>query len=363
MAFNLPAGEARTKLTHGRRAETWDECERIQDMRGVVVHEFGPIDTHKVEEFPAPQAGPGEILIDVHAVGVNFPDTLMVQGLYQAKPNRPFVPGRDAAGVVAAVGDKVTRFKPGDRVVAQVRWGAYAEQCAAPEERCFSVPDGMAFVDAASIGTVYPTAHVSLMVRGHYQPGETVLVNGAAGGIGLASVQIAKAKGATVIAADISDDKRQLAIENGADHAIDLTVDDLRENLRKQVFAVTDGRGADICLDPIGGDVFDASLRALAFAGRIITIGYVSGRIPEAKANYFNVKNLALSGISLDLHFTHVPEIVHAAFDDLCDLYLKGQVKPEITATYPLDDFAAAWTLFGEGKTKGKMVLTTGAGG
>ena len=332
-------------------------------MRAVVVHDFGPIDTHGVEEFPAPEAGPGDVLIDVHAVGVNFPDTLMVQGLYQAKPERPFVPGRDAAGVVAAVGERITRFKPGDRVLAQVRWGAYAERLAAPEERCFPVPDGMTFADAVSLGTVYPTAHVSLMIRGGYRAGESVLVNGAAGGIGLASVQIAKAKGALVVAGDISDDKRRLALDNGADHAIDLAADDLREALRRQVFAVTDGRGVDICLDPIGGDVFDASLRALAFAGRIITIGYVSGRIPEAKANYFNVKNLALSGISLDLHFTHMPEAVHGAFADLCDLHAAGQVRPEITATYPLDGFKTAWTLFGEGKTKGKMVLSTGLGG
>jgi NADPH2:quinone reductase len=332
-------------------------------MRGVVIHEFGPIDSHGLEEFPAPTAGPGEILVDVHVIGVNFPDTLMVQGLYQSKPDRPFVPGRDAAGVVAAVGDGVTRFKPGDRVSAQVRWGAYAEQLAAPEERCFHIPDGMDFAAAAALGTVYPTAHVSLMVRGHYQPGESVLVNGAAGGIGLASVQIAKAKGAMVIAGDISEDKRRLALQHGADHAIDLSVDDLRENLRHQVFAVTDKRGVDICIDPIGGDVFDGALRALAFAGRIITVGYVSGRIPEARANYFNVKNLTLSGISLDLYFRYQPEVVVAAIADLFDMYVKGQVKPELTATYPLEEFATVMKMFGERTSKGKMVLTTGVGG
>lgn len=331
-------------------------------MRGVVIHEFGPFDSHKLEEFPSPEAGPNDVLIDVHVIGVNFPDTLMFQGLYQTKPDRPFIPGRDAAGEVVAVGEKVTRFKPGDRVSAQVRWGAYAERLAAPQERCFHIPDSMDFASAAAMGTVYPTAHVALMVCGHYKTGESVLVNGAAGGIGLASVQIAKAKGATVIAGDIDDEKRQLALDNGADHAIDLTVDDLRENLRHQVFAVTDGGGVDICIDPIGGDVFDGSLRALAFAGRIITVGYVSGRIPEVRANYFNVKNLTLSGISLDLFFRYQPETVDKAIADLFDMFVKGQVKPELTATYPLEEFHSVLKLFGERKTKGKIIMTTGIG-
>jgi NADPH2:quinone reductase len=330
-------------------------------MQGVVVREFGPIESHSLEEFPAPEPGPGDVLIDVHVVGVNFPDTLMIQGLYQTRPERPFVPGRDAAGVVSAVGANVTRFKPGDRVLAQVRWGSYAEQLAAPEERCFKVPDDIDFVVAAAMGTVFPTVHVSLMIRANYKTGETVLVNGAAGGIGLAGVQIAKAKGATVIAGDISDEKRALATEYGADHTIDIMADDIRESLRKQVFAVTDGRGVDICLDPIGGDVFDASLRALDFEGRIVTIGYVSGRIPEAKANYFNVKNLSLAGIALDLYLQKQPETVHAAMDDLFALNRAGKVKPEVTATYRLEDFKEVMAMFGERTAKGKMVLKTAA--
>jgi NADPH2:quinone reductase len=327
-------------------------------MRAIVIKEFGPVDSHDIGEMPDPTAGPDQILIDVQAIGLNFPDTLMMQGLYQTKPERPFVPGRDASGVVTAVGENVTRFKVGDRAVAQVRWGAYAEKLAAPEDRCFVMPDAMDFIDAAALGTVYPTAHVGLMVRGQYQEGEKVLVNGAAGGIGLASVQIAKAKGATVIAGDISEDKRQLALDNGADHAIDLSVDDLRENLRHQVFAVTDNYGVDICLDPVGGDVFDGALRALAFAGRIITIGYASGRIPQVGINYFNVKNLTLAGMGLDMHFQHAPEIVVAAMADLFDLHGQGKIKPEITATFPMEEFKTALNMFAARQTKGKLVLT-----
>jgi NADPH2:quinone reductase len=334
----------------------------VEVMQGVVVREFGPIENHKLEEFPEPTPGPGDVLIDVHVVGVNFPDTLMIQGLYQTRPERPFVPGRDAAGVVAAVGENVTRFKPGDRVLAQVRWGAYGEQLAAPEERCFKVPDHVDFVTAGAMGTVFPTAHVSLLIRANYRTGETVLVNGAAGGIGLATVQITKAKGGTVIAGDISEEKRALATKYGADHTIDLAADDLRESLRQQVFAVTDGRGVDICMDPIGGDVFDASLRALAFEGRIVSVGYVAGRIPEAKANYFNVKNLTLIGIALDLYLQKQPETVWAAMEDLFELCRAGKVKPEVTAIHPISEFATVWSMFAAGKTKGKIVLTTDAG-
>jgi len=327
-------------------------------MRAVVIHEFGPIDSHEIEDLPDPVPGPKEILIDTKVIGLNYPDTLMVQGLYQAKPDRPFAPGRDASGVVTAVGDEVTRFKVGDHALAQVRWGAYAEKVAAPEDRSFLMPDEMDFIGAAAIGTVYPTAHVALMLRGQYEDGESVLVNGAGGGIGLAGVQIAKAKGALVIAGDITEEKRQLALDNGADHAIDLSIDDLRENLRQEVFAVAGKGGVDIVLDPVGGDVFDASLRALAFFGRIVTIGYASGRIPEAKANYFNVKSLVLAGMGLDMHFRLKPETVHDAMADLFDLYIKGKVKPAVTGTYPFEEFKTAMGLFGAGKTMGKTVLT-----
>lgn len=327
-------------------------------MRGVVIREFGPIETHKLEEVPAPTPGDEEVLITVHAIGVNFPDTLMMQGQYQKKPARPFVPGRDIAGVVAAVGKKVTRCKVGDRVVSLVWWGGYAEQAVAPQSRVFHMPEGLDYVTAAGMFTVFNTAYVSLVVRGLYQPGETVLVNGAGGGVGSSCVQVAKAKGATVIAGDITEAKRQLAKENGADSTIDLSMGDLNENLRQQVFALTNGRGVDIVLDPVGGDVFDASLRALAFAGRIVTIGYTSGRLPVVKANYLNVKNLSAVGVALDLHFDHAPQTMEKVVADLFDMYVKGKIRPKITATYPLAEFQKPLMLLHQGKAMGKMVLT-----
>ena len=330
-------------------------------MRAVVIREFGPVDSHRIEALATPTPASGEVVIDVHAIGVNFPDSLMVQGLYQTRPDRPFTPGRDAAGVISAVGDGVTRLKQGDRVTALVTYGAYAEQCVAPESRCFPLPAGMDFVAAAAMTTVYLTAWVALMVRGQYQPGEKVLVLGAAGGVGLAAVQIAKAKGAFVIGADLTDEKRQLASTNGADFVTDLAVADVREGLREQVFAVTDGRGVDVVLDPIGGDIFDAAIRTLAFAGRIVCIGFVGG-IPTARPNYFNVKNLTLAGLALDLHFRHRPDVIQQAANDIFDMYATKQIRPAITGTYTLDEFHTALRLFAEKKSIGKAVLTTGRG-
>jgi NADPH2:quinone reductase len=328
-------------------------------MRAVVIEEFGPVDSHKIADLPAPTPGRGEVLIDVHAIGVNFPDTLMVQGLYQNKPERPFTPGRDAAGVVAAVGEGVTAVKPGDRVTSLIPFGAYAEQCVAPESRCFLLPDGVDFATAAGMTTVYLTAWVSLMERAAYQPGEKVLVLGASGGVGLAAVQIAKAHGAFVIGGDIDEAKRAVVKENGADAVVDIGGDDLKEPLRQEVFAATDGYGVDIVLDPVGGDVFTAALRTLAFAGRIVCIGFVAG-IPAARPNYFNVKNLSMMGLALDLHFKHRPDIIAKAAADIFDMYAKGKIKPQITSTYPLEEFATALGQFAAKKSIGKMVMTTG---
>ena len=197
------------------------------------------------------------------------------------------------------------------------------------------------------------------MIRGAYQAGEKVLVIGAGGGVGLAAVQVAKAKGAVVVAGDITQEKRDLALSNGADAAIDLSVDDLREGLRRQVFDATDGYGVDVILDLVGGDVFDPAIRTLAFAGRIVCIGFVGG-IPTARPNYFNVKNLTMAGLALELHFRHRPDLIRDAAADIFAMFAAGGIRPEITGTYPLADFDKALALFAEKKSIGKKVLTTG---
>jgi NADPH:quinone reductase len=329
-------------------------------MRALVVHEFGALHSHRVEDVPDPKIGEREVLIDVKAIGLNFPDTLMLQGKYQTRPDRPFVPGRDASGVVLAVGPKVTRVKQGNHVIAQVATGAFAEKLAAPEARCFRMPEGMDFVTGAGMVTIYNTAYVAIVIRGQVKPGETVLVTGASGGVGLAAVQIARAKGARVLAGVTSKDKGEVALASGAGALIDLSAPDLRENLRQQVFALTDNRGVDAVFDPVGGDVFDAALRAIGYAGRMVIIGFASGRIPEVKGHYVLLKNIAVIGAPLDIHFKMQPDVMDAAVADLFRMYEKGEIRPEIMATYPLDEIHTAMDLIVGRQVKGKIVLTTG---
>jgi NADPH2:quinone reductase len=329
-------------------------------MRALVVHEFGPLHSHRVENVPDPPIGERDVLMEVKAIGVNFPDTLMLQGKYQTQPDRPFVPGRDASGIVIAAGSEVTRVKIGDRVIAQVATGAFAERLAAPEARCFRMPDRMDFVTGAGMVTIYNTAYVAVVIRGQVKPGETVLVTGASGGVGLAAVQLAKAKGARVLAGVTSKEKGRVALASGADALIDLSAADLRENLRRQVFALTQNRGVDAVFDPVGGDVFDAALRALAYAGRMVIIGFASGRIPEVKGHYVLLKNISVVGAPVDIHFKMQPDVMDAAVADLFRMYEKGEIKPEIMATYPLDDIHKAMDVIVGRQVKGKIVLTTG---
>jgi NADPH:quinone reductase len=329
-------------------------------MRALVVHEFGPLRSHSVEDLPDPTIDDRGVLIDVKAIGLNFPDTLMLQGKYQTRPDRPFVPGRDASGIVLATGPKVTRVKTGDRVIAQVATGAFAEKLAAPDARCFRMPDRLDFVAGAGMVTVYNTAYVAVVIRGQVKAGETVLVTGASGGVGLAAVQIARAKGARVLAGVTSKDKGQIALAGGADALIDLSAPDLRENLREQVFALTKNQGVNAVLDPVGGDVFDAALRAVGYAGRMVIIGFASGRIPEAKGHYILLKNISVVGAPLDIHFKMQPDVMDAAVADLFRMYEKGEIRPQIMATYPLDDIHKAMDLLVGRQVKGKVVLTTG---
>jgi NADPH:quinone reductase len=336
------------------------QSRRLQ-VRALVVREFGPISSHHIEEVPDPVAGEHDVLIEVKAIGLNFPDTLMLEGKYQTRPDRPFVPGRDASGVAVAVGRNVSRVKAGDRVIAQVTTGAFAEKLAAPQARCFRIPDSLDFVSAAGMVTIYNTAYVAVVIRGRVKRGETVLVTGASGGVGLATVQVAKAKGARVLAGVTSNEKGQVALASGADALIDLSAADLRESLRQQVLALTDNRGVDAVFDPVGGDVFDAALRAVAYAGRMVIIGFASGRIPEVKGHYVLLKNIAVVGAPLDIHFKMEPQVMDAAVADIFRMYENGQIKPEIMAVYPLGEIHKAMDLIVARQVKGKIVLTTNA--
>ena len=330
-------------------------------MRAILIREHGEPETLRIEEIPTPHYGDDDVLIDVHAIGVNYPDLLVIGGQYQILPPRPVSPGKDAAGVVVAVGQNVTIFRPGDRVVVQLEYGAYAEQVVARASSCFVIPDVMSFVDAAAMGLVYQTAHFGLIERGLYQRGETVLVNGAAGGVGLAALQIAKGLGATVLAGVNNEEHASLARANGADHIIDLAAENLHESLRQQVHKVTDGRGADVVLDPLGGDVFDAALRAMAWRGRMVVIGFAAGRIPTIKANYLLVKNILVSGLQWSDYRERDPAWVRRVQEELFALYQNEKIKPNVMQTFPMEDFATALSLVKAGKVQGKVVLTTRA--
>jgi len=327
-------------------------------MRAVVVYEHGPARAQRVETLPDPAPGPGEVVIDARAIGVNYPDMLVIEGKYQVLPPRPFSPGKEVAGVVSAVGTGVTRVKVGDRVMAQREYGTYREKVVSPEATCYVMPASMSFDEGAALGLAYQTSHFALVDRAAYKPGETVLVTGASGGVGLAGVEIAKALGATVIAGVTSADKGEFCKRHGADHVIDLGAPDLRSSLREQVYEVTGKRGVDIVLDNVGGDTFDGALRALAWCGRLVVVGFAGARIPEVKANYLLVKNISVIGLQWADYRERDPEWVQRVQAELYGLYEEGKLKPHISERYPLDRFADALARFVERGVLGKMILT-----
>ena len=326
-------------------------------MKAVVVREFGAPESIRVEDFPSPRAGADQVLIDVHAAGVNFPDMLVMGGKYQVLPPRPFVPGKECAGVVAAVGGSVTTCKPGDRVLAWMESGAFAEQAVCAQNNCFVLPEPMSFEEGACFGLVYQTAHFALVERADLRAGEIVLVTGASGGVGLAAVHIAKALDATVVAAVSTPDKAEIAWRNGADHVIDVSVPNLRDGLREQLRKATGGRGADVAIEQVGGDVFDASLRALAWSGRLVVVGFAGGRIPEVRANYLLVKNIAVLGLQISDYRDQHPQKMRRVMAELFDWYDQGSITPVVSQVYPLRDFASAFAAIASRRAIGKLAL------
>jgi len=329
-------------------------------MRAVVVHEFGPIETAAVGEFPTPTPGAHDVLVEIHATAANFVDLLVIGGQYQFLPDPPFVPGKLPAGVVTAVGPDVKSLKPGDRVLTMAEQGGYAEFIALPESQCYRLPDRMSFVDAAAMALAYDTAWFALRDRARYQSGDSVLVLGATGGVGLAAVQLAKAMGAKVLAGVSSWDKVDIVREAGADVVIDLSPADLRDSLREQVYEVTNSRGADIVLDPIGADVFDAAIRALAWRGRLVVIGFAAGRIPNIRANYLLLKNIEVSGLQISDYRRRMPGQMAACFAEIFALYDAGKIKPAPTTVVPIEAFATALADIRDRSARGRIVLSLG---
>jgi NADPH2:quinone reductase len=326
-------------------------------MRAVIVRSHGSYEKAELGQAPLPVAGTDEVLLEIQAAPVNFVDLLVIGGSYQFLPPLPFVPGKGPAGIVRAIGPGVVDFAPGDRVLAMAESGGYAEMINVATKQCYKLPREMPFVDAAAISLVFDTAWFALRDRARLAPGETVLVLGASGGVGHAAIQLAKAFGARVLAGVSKPEKFAAARTAGADVMIDLSQPDLRESLRAQVHAATDGGGADIILDPLGGDIFDAAIRALAWRGRLVVIGFASGRIPTIKANYLLVKNIEVSGLQVSDYRKRRPDQMRQCYSEVFALYESGRLKPSPPVTMPLDEFRTALKMMTDRRAPGRIVL------
>ncbi|CAL95658.1 NADPH:quinone oxidoreductase family protein [Azoarcus olearius] len=322
-------------------------------MRALVCQEFAPLDALQVGELPDPQPAAGEVVIRVSAAGINFYDTLIVQGKYQVKPAAPFSPGGEVAGTVAAVGEGVSHVRPGDRVCAFTSYGGYAELCRAKASQTWPLPDAVGFEAAAAGLVTYGTAWFGLHDRARIQAGETVLVLGAAGGVGLAAVQIAKAAGARVIAAAGSAERLALCREHGADVLIDYTAADLKDAVK----AATGGQGADIVVDVVGGAYTEAALRATAWRGRVLIIGFAAGEIPRIPANLLLLKGCEASGVFWDELMRREPQEAARQVAAVLDCFADGRLRPPVTAACGLGGAVDAMRALAGRQVAGKLIV------
>jgi NADPH2:quinone reductase len=322
-------------------------------MKAVLCKEHGLPDTLVVEEVPDPKPAPGEVLIAVKAAGVNFPDTLIIQNKYQFKPPLPFTPGGEVAGVIEALGEGVTGFSVGQRVIAFTGWGGFAEKIAADAKRVLPMPEQMPFDIAASFVMTYGTSYHALKDRAALKAGETVLVLGAAGGVGLAAVEIAKALGARVIAAASSKEKLAVCRDHGADELIDYGSADLRESIK----ALTGGQGVDVVYDPVGGKFSEAALRGMAWRGRFLVVGFANGEIPSIPLNLTLLKGCSIVGVFWG-DFTRREQKASARdLSELMELLAGGKLRPLVSAKYRLDQVAEALNSVMQRRVTGKIVL------
>jgi NADPH2:quinone reductase len=320
-------------------------------MKAIVARDFAPIEELVYADWPEPKASGDIVVIEAEAIGVNYPDGLLVQGLYQLKPPTPFVPGMEVAGRVVAIGEKVKSVKIGDRVAAMSSLGSYAEKVAAPERSVMKLPDGMDAGDACALLCGYSTSHYALKQRGQLKKGETLCVLGASGATGIAAIQIGKIMGARVIGVASSEEKRKLAREAGADETLGY------ENLKDALKQATGGKGVDVAYDPVGGDAFDALSRSIAWGGRLLVIGFASGRIPQLPVNLTLVKGYSVVGVFWGDFTRREPEAFQANMRELVGWYMDGKVKPLIEGTYRLAEAASVLQRIHDRGTVGKLIL------
>jgi NADPH:quinone reductase len=323
-------------------------------MKAVLCKAYGPPESLVVEHVPSLEPGPGEVVVSVKAASVNFPDVLIIQNKYQFKPALPFSPGSEVAGVVKAIGEGVTTTAPGDRVMAFTTYGAFAEEVKTEARRLLPLPPGMDFIRAAAFGLTYATSDHGLRDRGQLAAGETLLVLGAAGGVGIAAIEIGKALGARVIACASTDDKLAVCRQHGADETINYSRDDLRERIK----ALTAGRGVDVVYDPVGGAYTEAALRSLAWRGRLLVVGFAAGDIPKIPLNLTLLKGCSIVGVFWGEFTRREPERFAESMHQLGRWFANGKLKPHVSHTFPLEQAADALTLMANRQVKGKVVLT-----
>jgi NADPH2:quinone reductase len=323
-------------------------------MRALVCKEIGPTDKLVVEELTDPVAGPGEVLVRVHAAGINFADILVIKGLYQVKLEPPFIPGHEAAGFVSAVGEGVTHYKAGDKVMIMPEGAAFAELCALPVQRVIPMPESLGFEQAGGFTITYGTSYHAFKQSAGLQAGETVLVLGAASGVGITAVEIAKAMGARVIAAASSDEKLDFARAAGADETINYSEESLKDRCKE----LTNGKGIDVVYDPVGGELAQQALRALAWHGRYLVIGFASGDIPELPANITLLKEASIIGVWWGTWARLNPRDSEQNMAELAGLVAAGKLTPRVTETYALDQYAEAFASLENRKARGKVILT-----
>ncbi len=324
-------------------------------MKAVVCKAWGLPETLVVEDLPELSAKPGELLVDIMAAGVNFPDVLVIQNKYQFKPELPFTPGNELAGTVRAVGDGVAGFQPGDRVFAYVPHGAFAQQISLPASAAMRMADSMDFDTAAALTLTYGTSHHAVVDRAQLQPGETMLVLGAAGGVGLAAIEIGKALGARVIAAASTDEKLAICREHGADDTINYSSEDLREGIRR----TTGGKGPDVIYDPVGGGYTEPAFRSIAWRGRYLVIGFANGEIPKLPLNLPLLKGASVVGVFWGDFARREPARHEAAMQELMRWHAEGKIRPHLSATYALAEVPQALNDMASRKVTGKIVIRT----
>lgn len=322
-------------------------------MKAAICNEWGAPSSLTIGDMDAGEVGHTDARIAIHACGVNFADVLMIGGEYQVKPEFPFIPGAEIAGEVIEVGAGVPNVKPGDRVMGLVQTGGFAEEVVTNAATLIPIPDSMDYKTAAGFPIAYGTSHLALTHRGRLQPGETLLVYGASGGVGLTAVEIGKKLGATIIACASTPEKLEVTERYGANYTINYTEEDIRERVK----TITGGRGADVVFDPVGGDAFDQALRAINWEGRMLVIGFASGQIPEVPANIALVKNISIVGVYWGAYLQRNPEVLLNSLKTLLSWYDGQTLHPYISATYPLDKVADALDSLADRKSVGKVVV------